>query len=34
MVRLALRWLLAAAFLFAGIVHVARPDFFMPIVSR
>lgn len=32
MVRIGLRWLLAAAFFFAGFVHIARPDFFLPIV--
>lgn len=32
--RTILRWLLAAAFLFAGLVHVARPDVFLPIMPR
>jgi uncharacterized membrane protein len=32
MVRIALRWLLAAAFLAAGVVHVTRPAFFLQIV--
>jgi uncharacterized membrane protein len=31
-VRTALRWLLAAAFLFAGLVHITRPDVFLRIV--
>jgi len=30
--RLALRLLLAAAFLYAGYMHVARPELFLPIV--
>ena len=30
--RTALRWLLIAAFLFAGLVHIARPDVFLRIV--
>lgn len=30
--RTILRWLLVAAFLFAGIVHVTRPQVFLPIV--
>ena len=30
--RSILRWLLTAAFLFAGFVHVTRPGFFLPIV--
>jgi uncharacterized membrane protein len=30
--RIILRWLLVAAFLFAGIMHVRRPELFLPIV--
>ena len=30
--RTGLRWLLAAIFLYAGYMHVARPQFFLPIV--
>lgn len=30
--RAASRWLLAAAFFYAGCVHIARPNFFLPIV--
>lgn len=30
--RAILRWLLAGAFLFAGVAHIAHPGFFLPIV--
>ena len=32
MLRIILRLLLAALFLFAGVVHLRRPEFFMPVM--
>jgi uncharacterized membrane protein len=32
LVRIILRWVLAAAFAYVGYVHISHPDFFLPIV--